>query len=150
MQHINIEEAKKQARLITKALGALWKRPKHVDSPLQKYRVEQVYDAHCPVSWADIERDLSAWSGNPIQDAALQAIYELEHAVKQTGDPQLLETWRRLQTSDHFYYMCTKYWNDGDVHKYFSPYDSPYEAYRRFSHALHDLRIRLKDTHTNP
>jgi alpha-amylase len=39
--------------------------------------------------------------------------------------------------------MCTKYWADGDVHKYFSPYDSTYEAYSRFTHALRDLEARL-------
>lgn len=107
-------------------------------------RPTEQFDAHCCISWADIERDLSAWRGNQIQEAALQGIYALEDAVKNTGDLSLLEAWRRLQTSDHFYYMCTKYWNDGDVHKYFSPYDSPYEAYRRYSHALHDLRTRLE------
>ena len=102
------------------------------------------YDVHSTISWADTERDLSAWQGNAIQDASLTAIYKLEAAVKATKSPELLETWRKLQTSDHFYYMCTKYWADGDVHKYFSPYDSPYEAYRRFSHALADLRVRLE------
>ena len=105
---------------------------------------EQIFDAPEFMSWADTERDLSAWQGNEIQRSALQALYALETAVKATGDLGLLETWRRLQTSDHFYYMCTKYWNDGDVHKYFSPYDSPYEAYRRFSHALCDLQLRLE------
>jgi alpha-amylase len=103
-----------------------------------------VFDAHTFVSWADIERDLSAWRGNRIQEAAFQGIYALENAVKETNDSRLLDIWRRLQTSDHFYYMCTKYWNDGDVHKYFSPYESPYEAYRRYSHALCDLRARLE------
>jgi len=102
------------------------------------------YDVHHHISWADSERDLSAWQGNHIQKAALDAIYALEADVKATKDPELIETWRKLQTSDHFYYMCTKYWADGDVHKYFSPYDSPYEAYRRFSHALAALRTRLK------
>ena len=104
----------------------------------------EVFDAHTFISWADIERDLSAWRGNSIQDAAISGIYALEAAVKDKKDPQLLETWRKLLTSDHFYYMCTKYWNDGDVHKYFSPYESPYEAYRRYSHALCDLREKLK------
>ena len=103
-----------------------------------------VFDAHSFVSWADIERDLSAWRGNRIQEAAFAGIYALEAPVKESGDAALLDTWRRLQTSDHFYYMCTKYWNDGDVHKYFSPYDSPYEAYRRYSHALCDLRSKLE------
>ncbi len=101
------------------------------------------YDAHNTISWADTERDLSAWLGNHIQRSAMDAVYAMEDAVKKTGDPELLETWRKLLTSDHFYYMCTKYWSDGDVHKYFSPYDSPYEAYRRYSHALCDLKTRV-------
>jgi alpha-amylase len=105
---------------------------------------DDTFDAHTFLSWADTERDLSAWQGNRIQQAALDTLYSLERAVKEQGDTQLLKAWRRLQTSDHFYYMCTKWWNDGDVHKYFSPYDSPYEAYRRFSHALCDLRTRLR------
>lgn len=103
----------------------------------------QEYDVHKVISWADMERDLSAWQGNRIQSAALDAVYALEDAVKATKNPLLLDMWRKLQTSDHFYYMSTKYWSDGDVHKYFSPYESPYEAYRRFSHALCDLRERV-------
>jgi alpha-amylase len=102
-----------------------------------------IYDAHNTISWADTERDLSAWLGNHIQRSALDAVFAMEDAVKKTGDAALLETWRKLLTSDHFYYMCTKYWSDGDVHKYFSPYDSPYEAYRRYSHALCDLKMRV-------
>lgn len=102
-----------------------------------------IYDAHNTISWADTERDLSAWLGNHIQNSAMDAIFALEDAIKATGDADLLETWRKLLTSDHFYYMCTKYWSDGDVHKYFSPYESPYEAYRRFSHALCDLKARI-------
>lgn len=103
-----------------------------------------VLDAHAHVSWADMERDLSAWRGNPLQEAAFAGIYALEQQVKALGNPQLTETWRRLQTSDHFYYLCTKFWSDGDVHKYFSPYESPYEAYRRYSHALEDMRLTLE------
>lgn len=108
----------------------------HTDAP--------VYDAHSVISWADTERDLSAWQGNQIQMSALKAIHDLGPLVKATGNADLIRTWRKLQTSDHFYYMCTKYWNDGDVHKYFSPYDSPYEAYRRYSHALCDLKSRVE------
>ena len=100
----------------------------------------EIFDAHNFVSWADMERDLSAWLSNTIQCAAFDALYHLEPDIKNSGDPDLLKTWRYLQTSDHLYYMCTKYWSDGDVHKYFSPYDSPYEAFRRFSHALHLLK----------
>jgi alpha-amylase len=116
-----------------------WKRSDHTDT----------YDVHRTISWADMERDLSAWLGNHIQRSALDALYALEGAVKETGDAQLLEDWRKLQTSDHFYYMCTKYWSDGDVHKYFSPYDSPYEAYRRFSHAVCDLKARIQSSNTS-
>lgn len=106
-----------------------------------------VYDVHREISWADTERDLSAWQGNQIQLSALKAIHDLGPLVKATGNADLIRTWRKLQTSDHFYYMCTKYWNDGDVHKYFSPYDSPYEAYRRYSHALCDLKSRVEPKH---
>ncbi len=93
-------------------------------------------DVHHYVSWADIERDLTAWLGNRMQDAAIRELYKLEGPVKATGDPELLRSWRRLTTSDHFYYMCTKWFADGDVHKYFSPYESPYEAYIAFMNTM--------------
>jgi alpha-amylase len=108
-----------------------------------EHRPCETLDAHAHVSWADMERDLSAWRGNPLQEAAFVGVYALEQAVKRMKDPILTETWRKLQTSDHFYYLCTKYWSDGDVHKYFSPYESPYEAYRRYSHAIEDLRLTV-------
>lgn len=133
------EHLQKEVKSILSLLSKLWKKSKQSDSEYQ----EETFDAHLPISWADTERDLSAWKGNDIQNAALQDLYDLEELVKASGDEELVRSWRLLQTSDHFYYMCTKYWNDGDVHKYFSPYDSPYEAYRRFSHALCDLRSRL-------
>lgn len=97
------------------------------------------------VTWADTERDLSAWLGNAMQQEAITALYELEDAIIGTNDWALIEDWRRLQTSDHFYYMCTKWFNDGDIHAYFSPYESPYEGYINFMNAFHDLRSRLLD-----
>jgi len=96
------------------------------------------------VSWADMERDLSAWLGNAMQSNALHELYRLEEAVKTSGDPQLLHDWRRLQTSDHFYYMCTKWFADGDVHKYFNPYESPYDSYINFMNCLDNVRSRLR------
>ncbi len=114
--------------------------------------VSEVIDANDPVdqvdvpqttTWADTERDLSAWLGNPMQQQAIQALYELQTPIIQTGDFDLIEDWRKLQTSDHFYYMCTKWFNDGDIHAYFSPYKTPYEAYTNFMNAWHDLRFRL-------
>jgi alpha-amylase len=103
------------------------------------------YDVPHYLSWADMERDITAWIGNPIQHDALRVLYELEDEVREVGDAALLADWRRLQTSDHFYYMCTKYWSDGDVHAYFSPYQSPYEAFIAYMNAINDFRVRLTD-----
>jgi alpha-amylase len=100
-------------------------------------------DAPNTVTWADTERDLSAWLGNGMQTSAIIALYELGDKIQATHDLQLIEDWRKLQTSDHFYYMCTKWFNDGDIHAYFSPYDNPYEAFIAFMNAYHDLRYRL-------
>jgi alpha-amylase len=96
-----------------------------------------------PVSWADAERDLTAWLGNDMQRAAHAALYALLPAVKAAGRPALLEDWRRLSTSDHVYYMCTKFFSDGDVHKYFSPYGSPHDAFITFMNVLDDLARRV-------
>jgi alpha-amylase len=95
------------------------------------------------ISWADSERDLSAWRSNDMQHEALDKIYSLETKVKKSKNLQLLEDWRKLTTSDHFYYMCTKYWNDGSVHAYFSPYSSPYEAFIYYMNVLKDLESRI-------
>lgn len=95
------------------------------------------------ISWADVERDLSAWLGNPIQDNAATMLYSLEKSILQTDDSSLIQDWRRLQTSDHFYYMCTKWFNDGDIHKYFNPYRSPYEAFFYYRNIVKDLKLRL-------
>lgn len=100
-------------------------------------------DIQNTVTWADTERDLSAWLGNAMQQESITALYELQNPVMNSGDWDLIEDWRRLQTSDHFYYMCTKYFNDGDIHAYFSPYETPYEAYINFMNAYHDMRARL-------
>jgi alpha-amylase len=101
-------------------------------------------DIHNYLSWADIERDLSAWVGNNMQNSASSELYQLEKLLKELNNKSLLEDWRKLTTSDHFYYMCTKYFNDGDVHKYFNPYDTPYESYINFMNILNDLIFRMK------
>ena len=108
-----------------------------------RYSTVGEFDAPHYISWADVERDLSAWRSNPMQHDALAKLYELEHFVKLTGDRAILEDWRKLTTSDHFYYMCTKWFADGDVHKYFNPYESPYEAFISFMNVLQDLKLRL-------
>ncbi len=114
---------------------------------LDCYQSVGEYDAPYPISWADTERDLSAWLGNPMQENAASELFRLEKAVKDkhaAGDPYILEDWRKLTTSDHLYYMCTKYWADGDVHKYFSPYDSPYDGYINFMNVLDNIRRRAE------
>jgi len=115
---------------------------------LEQYPSVGEIDAPQYVSWADIERDLSAWKSNPIQHDALRAFFALEDDVKRSGNEDLLRDWRRLSTSDHFYYMCTKWFHDGDVHRYFSPYDSPYEAFIAYMNALNDVRARVQSAPT--
>ncbi|MBT3304542.1 polysaccharide deacetylase family protein [Candidatus Woesearchaeota archaeon] len=111
---------------------------------------EAVDELHVPhtVSWADTERDVSAWLGNKMQQAAISRLYAIEEEVKQSEDKKLLETWRRLTTSDHFYYMCTKWFSDGDVHKYFNPYETPYDSFINFMNILNDMLIRLKTSNS--
>lgn len=101
-------------------------------------------DIHHPISWADMERDLSAWLGNKMQQAAIHELYNFEKEIKKFRDKKLLSDFRKLTTSDHFYYMCTKYFSDGDVHKYFNPYETPYDSYVSFMNILNDIAFRLK------
>jgi alpha-amylase len=112
---------------------------------IDRYDAVGEVDVPHMISWADTERDLSAWLGNAMQSNALHELYKLEGQLKEKGDEQLLTDWRRLTTSDHFYYMCTKYWADGDVHRYFSPYESPYDSYINFMNVLDNVRARLRE-----
>jgi len=114
-----------------------------VTEAAETFTVRDVIDTPQTTTWADTERDLSAWLGNPMQQQAIQALYSLHGLIIDTNDWALIEDWRRLQTSDHFYYMCTKWFSDGDIHAYFSPYDTPYEAFTNFMNAWHDLKYRL-------
>ncbi|MCX7862499.1 MAG: glycoside hydrolase family 57 protein [Bacteroidales bacterium] len=98
-----------------------------------------------PISWADEERDLTAWLGNDLQDDAFNHLYQLYPKVKHCNDMQIQKDWLYLQTSDHFYYMCTKWFSDGDVHKYFNHYDTPYEAYINYMNVLSDFELRLNE-----
>lgn len=111
------------------------------------YTARGVYDAHEFISWADSERDLSAWLGNNMQEEALTKIYSISDKVLGSGNEDLIDVWGKLQTSDHFYYMSTKFWSDGDVHKYFSPYNSPYDAYIFYMNAFADFESTLNDEH---
>ena len=111
---------------------------------IKRYDVVGEHDAHSFYSWADEERDLSAWLSNSMQRDSMSKLYSLREKVFSTKDKKIIEDWRRLSTSDHFYYMCTKWFADGDVHKYFNPYESPYEAFIAFMNVLADLKLRIE------
>ncbi len=111
----------------------------------KKYNEFAELDVPFFTSWADNERDLSAWIGNSMQRDLLSKIYDLEEDVLKTGDEKLIEEWRKLQTSDHFYYISTKGLEDGTVHNYFSPYESPYEAFISYANAFNDFKLRVKN-----
>ncbi len=100
-----------------------------------------------PISWADEERDLTAWLGNELQDEAFRKLYALEEKIRKIKDPDIRKDWNYLQASDHFYYMCTKFFSDGAVHSYFNPYDSPYDAFINFMNVLSDFEIRVSAAH---
>ncbi len=116
-----------------------------VSDAIEQHQPVDTIDCPTTVTWADTERDLTAWLGNSMQQEALKYLYELEERILQTGDDGLIDDWRNLQTSDHAYYMCTKWFSDGDVHAYFSPYDSPYDAFLYFMNVLRDIRWRLSE-----
>lgn len=120
------------------------------------YTVSEAADAAEPagelsmphtVTWADTERDLTAWLGNSMQHEAMYHLYALKDAVMRSNDIDLIGDWRKLQTSDHPYYMCTKWFSDGDVHAYFSPYKSPYDAFLAYMNVIRDMRYRLHAHH---
>jgi alpha-amylase len=107
--------------------------------------LQPVAPVHVPhaISWADEERDLTAWLGNELQWQAFGKLYELQDKVKMANDPKLQKDFDYFQVSDHFYYMSTKFFSDGEVHSYFNPYDSPYEAFINYMNILSDFEIRL-------
>ncbi len=106
-----------------------------------------VAPVHVPntISWADEERDLTAWLGNELQDEAFDKLYSLQEQVQKCTDESIKRDWLFLQTSDHFYYMCTKWFSDGDVHKYFNPYNSPYDAFVNYMNVLSDFISRVNE-----
>lgn len=107
------------------------------------YQPVAVLHVPSPISWADEERDLTAWMGNELQTAAVSKLYSLADRVSKCGSDQLTRDWVYLQSSDHFYYMSTKFFSDGMVHAYFNPYENPYQAFMNYMNVLSDFEIRL-------
>jgi len=116
--------------------------PSEVSSNFQPVSVVNV---PLPISWADEERDLTSWLGNEIQVEAFRNLYELSDRMNKVTDFELIKDWNNLQSSDHFYYMCTKFFSDGEVHKSFNPYESPYEAFLNYMNVLSDFKLRLNN-----
>ena len=114
--------------------------PSNIINKLQPIAVANV---PFPTSWADEERDITAWLGNDMQNEAFEKLYEISEKVYQIDDEELLQDWDYLQTSDHFYYMSTKWFSDGEVHAYFNPYNNPYEAFINYMNVLSDFSIRV-------
>ncbi len=100
---------------------------------------------HCPhvMSWADEERDVTAWLGNELQNEAFSKLYALKDKIKALKNADFSYVWNFMQTSDHFYYMATKWLSDGDVHSYFNPYGSSYEAFINYMNVLSDFEIEI-------
>lgn len=108
-------------------------------------RLQPVAVLHCPytMSWADEERDVTAWLGNDLQNEAFSKLYALAPKVKKAKNRDFEYVWHFMQNSDHFYYMATKWFSDGDVHSYFNPYGSAYEAFINYMNVLADFEIEL-------
>ncbi len=111
----------------------------------KKHRPVGDLDVMDPISWADEERDVTAWLGNELQNDAFNKLNDQAEKLALLNDEALWSDFGHLQESDHFYYMCTKFFSDGAVHKYFNPYDTPYEAFINYMNVLSDFILRVDD-----
>ncbi len=125
---------------ILKKTNCVFMTPSEIADNFQPVSVIQVPS---PISWADEERDLTAWLGNELQTAAFEKLYELSARLLTCATPELIRDWTYLQSSDHFYYMSTKFFSDGAVHAYFNPYETPYDAFMNYMNILSDFEIRI-------
>jgi alpha-amylase len=114
-----------------------------VSEAVERYDPVGEIDVPWAISWADADRDVSTWLGNDMQKACFNELKNLGRKIKEKDDENLLNIWRRLQTSDHLYYVSTKGMEDGDVHAYFSPYDGPYDGFINYMNILQDLKQKL-------
>ena len=124
---------------ILKHQNLLFSTPGEVINACPSHDEIDVYE-YSTISWADLERDSSAWLGNDVQKSAYGIIKDMETQVKKTDNEQFISIWRNLQTSDHLYFMCNKWLGDGDVHGYFSHYGSVWKAIGNFFTVLHDFQ----------
>ena len=116
----------------------------HPAAVLEEVQPVSVVSVPHPISWADEERDLTVWMGNEMQNEALEKLYELAPDMEKCRDPELIKDWNYLQTSNHFYFMSTKFLSGGEAKGYLNPFDSPYEAFINYMNILSDFKIRLR------
>ncbi|RLI51614.1 MAG: alpha-amylase [Candidatus Thorarchaeota archaeon] len=114
-----------------------------VSEAIERYEPVGEIDVPWAISWADEDRNVSTWLGNEMQIACFNELKNMGQKIKEKNDKKLLEIWRRLQTSDHLYYISTKGLADGAVHAYFNPYDSPYEGFINYMNIIQDLKQKL-------
>ncbi len=114
-----------------------------VSEAIDRYQPVGEIDVPWAISWADADRDVSTWLGNDMQFACFNELKDIGKKLKKRGDEELLNVWRRLQTSDHLYYVSTKGLEDGDVHAYFSHYDGPYDGFINYMNVLQDLKQKI-------
>ena len=114
-----------------------------VSEAVDRYQPVGEIDVPWAISWADADRDVSTWLGNDMQFACFNELKDIGKKLKKRGDEELLNVWRRLQTSDHLYYVSTKGLEDGDVHAYFSHYDGPYDGFINYMNVLQDLKQKI-------
>ncbi len=112
---------------------------------VERYQPVSVFHVPHASSWADEERDITAWLGNDLQNEAFSKLYALKDKVDAAKDADIDYVWRFMQNSDHFYYMATKWFSDGDVHSYFNPYDSPYDAFINYMNVISDFEIVINE-----
>ncbi|MBN2175075.1 MAG: polysaccharide deacetylase family protein [Bacteroidales bacterium] len=127
---------------VLKTTDFVFSKPKDI---ARKFKPVAGVEVNYPISWADEERDLTAWLGNEMQDEAFDKLYSIQQMIMGCDNEEIMKDWNYLQASDHFYYMCTKWFSDGDVHRYFNPYPSPYEAFINYMNVLSDFAIRVED-----
>ncbi|MBS3777800.1 MAG: glycoside hydrolase family 57 protein [Candidatus Thermoplasmatota archaeon] len=114
-----------------------------VNQAVDRYQAVDNIDVPWAISWADEDRDVSTWLGNDMQHACFRELQDLGNILKKKKDPKLIEAWRKLQTSDHLYYISTKGFEDGNVHQYFSHYDNPYDGFINYMNILQDFKHAL-------
>jgi alpha-amylase len=102
-----------------------------------------IYDVPKTISWEDKGRECCVSCENRMQNNTLRKIFSIEKMVHQSNIPGALECWGRLQSADHFYYMCNDGRDSNDAYRMLNPFGTVEEAYENYKNAVTDFEIRL-------